>query len=165
MKSSSRQRQEVTCGSVVASPLLATASVCSCLQKNWLFIDEEFIQVETGSCVCFICVLTSVSHGISLQSSTMLGLPKRTLFTHLGPYIIFIILVISPFPENFRLVLIFSGFVLIIEWRLSTYLLTLLTPMSDQDKISPYNIQYTINHKSDKNKKKFQFGDNQLIQY
>ena len=26
--------------------------------------------------------------------------------------------------------------------------------MSDQDKISPYNIQYAINHKSDENKKK-----------
>ena len=37
--------------------------------------------------------------------------------------------------------------------------------MSDQDKISPYNIQYAINHQSDENKKKFQFGDNQLIQY
>ena len=113
----------------------------------------------------FSCVLTSVSHGISLQSSTMLGLPKRTLFTHLGPYIILIILVISPFPENFSVSARFSGFVLIIEWRLSTYLLTLLTPMSDQDKISPYNIQYAINHQSDENKKKFQFGDNQLIQY
>ena len=30
-----------------------------------------------------------------------------------------------------------------------------LTPMSDQDRISPYN----INQKSDENKYKYQFGD------
>ena len=34
--------------------------------------------------------------------------------------------------------------------------LNLLTPMSDQDRISPYN----INKISDKNKEKYQFGDN-----
>ena len=34
--------------------------------------------------------------------------------------------------------------------------LTLLTPMSNQDRISPYN----INQISDKNKEKYQFGDN-----
>ena len=33
--------------------------------------------------------------------------------------------------------------------------------MSDQDRISPYN----INQLSDKNKEKYQIGDNQLIQY
>ena len=33
--------------------------------------------------------------------------------------------------------------------------------MSDQDRISPYN----INQISDENKEKFQFGDNELIQY
>ena len=33
--------------------------------------------------------------------------------------------------------------------------------MSDQDRISPYN----INQISDENKEKYQFGDNQLIQY
>ena len=33
--------------------------------------------------------------------------------------------------------------------------------MNDQDRISPYN----INQISDENKEKYQFGDNQLIQY
>ena len=33
--------------------------------------------------------------------------------------------------------------------------------MSDQDRISPYN----INQMSDENKEKYQFGDNKLIQY
>ena len=33
--------------------------------------------------------------------------------------------------------------------------------MSDQDRISPYN----INQISDENKEKYQFGDNNLIQY
>ena len=33
--------------------------------------------------------------------------------------------------------------------------------MSDQDRISPYN----INQKSDENKEKYQFGDNKLIKY
>ena len=33
--------------------------------------------------------------------------------------------------------------------------------MSDQDRISPYN----INQISDENKEKYQFGDNELIQY
>ena len=33
--------------------------------------------------------------------------------------------------------------------------------MSDQDRISPYN----INQISDENKEKYQFGDNKLIQY
>ena len=41
------------------------------------------------------------------------------------------------------------------ETRLKT-----LTPMSDQDRISPYNIQI-----SDENKEKYQFGDNNAIQY
>ena len=36
-----------------------------------------------------------------------------------------------------------------------------LTHMSDQDRISPYN----INQISDENKEKYQFGDNNLIQY
>ena len=36
-----------------------------------------------------------------------------------------------------------------------------LTPMSDQDRISPYN----INQISDENKEKYQFGDNELIQH
>ena len=37
----------------------------------------------------------------------------------------------------------------------------LLTPLSDQDIISPYSIyQYNINQISDENKEKYQFGDN-----
>ena len=36
-----------------------------------------------------------------------------------------------------------------------------LTPMSDQDIISPYNIKET----SDENKEKYQLGDYKLIQY
>ena len=36
-----------------------------------------------------------------------------------------------------------------------------LTPISDQDRISPYNIK----QKSDENKEKFQLGDYKLIQY
>ena len=40
--------------------------------------------------------------------------------------------------------------------RLSELFLNLLTPMSDQDKISPHN----INQISDENKEKCQFGDN-----
>ena len=40
--------------------------------------------------------------------------------------------------------------------RLSELFLNLLTPMRDQDKISPYN----INQISDENKEKCQFGDN-----
>ena len=36
--------------------------------------------------------------------------------------------------------------------------------MSDQDKISPYNI-YNINQISDENKENYQLGDNWLIQY
>ena len=41
-----------------------------------------------------------------------------------------------------------------------------LTSMSDQDRISPYNINnYDINQISDENKEKYQFGDNLLIQY
>ena len=42
-----------------------------------------------------------------------------------------------------------------------------LTPMSDQDRISPYNIntisiqyQYNINQINDENEEKYQFGDN-----
>ena len=37
--------------------------------------------------------------------------------------------------------------------------------MSDQDRISPLQYQYNINQISDENKEKYQFGDNQLIQY
>ena len=33
--------------------------------------------------------------------------------------------------------------------------------MSDQDRVSPYNINQT----SDENEEKYQFGDNKLIQY
>ena len=40
-----------------------------------------------------------------------------------------------------------------------------LTPMSNQDRISPYNIRYNINQISSENKEKYQFGDNYLIQY
>ena len=36
-----------------------------------------------------------------------------------------------------------------------------LTPMSDQDRISPYNIKQT----SDENEEKYQLGDYKLIQY
>ena len=36
-----------------------------------------------------------------------------------------------------------------------------LTPMRDQDRISPYNIKQI----SDENKEKYQFGDISLIQY
>ena len=32
--------------------------------------------------------------------------------------------------------------------------------MSDQDRISPYNIKYNINQLSDENKEIYQFGDN-----
>ena len=35
-----------------------------------------------------------------------------------------------------------------------------LAPMSDQDSLSPYNI-----NTSDENKESYQFGDNSLIQY
>ena len=35
-----------------------------------------------------------------------------------------------------------------------------LTPTSDQDRISPYNIKYNINYISDENKEIYQFGDN-----
>ena len=35
-----------------------------------------------------------------------------------------------------------------------------LAPMSDQDRLSPYNI-----NTSDENKESYQFGDNSLIQY
>ena len=34
-----------------------------------------------------------------------------------------------------------------------------LTPMSDQDRISPWQYQYNIEQKSDKNKEKHQLGD------
>ena len=34
------------------------------------------------------------------------------------------------------------------------------TPMSDQDGISPYNINTIINQISDKNKENYEFGDN-----
>ena len=37
--------------------------------------------------------------------------------------------------------------------------------MSDQDRISSLQYQYNINQISDENKEKYQFGDNQLIQY
>ena len=40
-------------------------------------------------------------------------------------------------------------------------LFNLLSPMSDQDRISPYNIKQT----SDENKEKYQLGDYKLIQY
>ena len=40
-----------------------------------------------------------------------------------------------------------------------------LTPISDQDRISPYYYHYNINQISDENKEKYQFGDNKLIQY
>ena len=36
-----------------------------------------------------------------------------------------------------------------------------LTPISDQEKISPYNIKQT----SDENKEKYHLGDYQMIQY
>ena len=39
---------------------------------------------------------------------------------------------------------------------LKNFSLNPLTPMSDQDRISPYN----INQISDENKEKYQFGDN-----
>ena len=32
--------------------------------------------------------------------------------------------------------------------------------MSDQDRISPHNINYNINQKSDENKEKYKFEDN-----
>ena len=32
--------------------------------------------------------------------------------------------------------------------------------MSDQDRISPYNIKYNINQLSDENKEIYKFGDN-----
>ena len=38
-----------------------------------------------------------------------------------------------------------------------------LKPMSDQDRISPYYIN--IKQKSDEDKKNYQLGDDQLIQY
>ena len=44
-------------------------------------------------------------------------------------------------------------------WSIDPFRLTAinpLTPMSDQDRISPYN----INQISDENKEKYQFGDN-----
>ena len=43
-----------------------------------------------------------------------------------------------------------------------------LTPMSDQDIISPYNniqYQYNIKQTSDEIKEKYQLGDYKLIQY
>ena len=42
-----------------------------------------------------------------------------------------------------------------------------LTPMSDQDRTSPYNINININvnQTSDENTEKYQFGDDKLIQY
>ena len=40
-------------------------------------------------------------------------------------------------------------------------LVTLLTPVSDWDRISPYNIKQT----SDKKREKYQLGDYKLIQY
>ena len=42
-----------------------------------------------------------------------------------------------------------------------THSFNLLTPMSDQDRIPPYNIK----HRRDENKVKYQLGDNWLIQY
>ena len=38
-----------------------------------------------------------------------------------------------------------------------------LTPMADQDRISPYN-SYNIKQTSDENKEKYQLGDYMLIQ-
>ena len=32
--------------------------------------------------------------------------------------------------------------------------------MTDQDRLSRYNIKYNINHMSDENEEKYQFGDN-----
>ena len=40
-----------------------------------------------------------------------------------------------------------------------------LTPMSDQDWISPYNFETTLKQTSDENKEKYQLGNYQLIQY
>ena len=46
-------------------------------------------------------------------------------------------------------------------------LLNPLTPIKDQDRISPYNIitNNICKHKSDENKDKYQLGDFKLIQY
>ena len=41
----------------------------------------------------------------------------------------------------------------------------LSTPMSDQDRISPYNMKYNINQITDENREKYQFEDNKLILY
>ena len=35
-----------------------------------------------------------------------------------------------------------------------------ITPMSDQDRIFPYNINTTLTRQSDENKEKYKFGDN-----
>ena len=45
-----------------------------------------------------------------------------------------------------------------IDWKaLSTYIyINPLAPMSDQDRISPYNINDNIEQTSDENKKKYQ---------
>ena len=37
--------------------------------------------------------------------------------------------------------------------------------MSDQERISPYNIKYNIKQTSNENKETYQLGDNKLIQY
>ena len=43
----------------------------------------------------------------------------------------------------------------------SIYALNALTPVSDQDRISSYN----INQIRDDNRVKYEFGDNEMIQY
>ena len=54
------------------------------------------------------------------------------------------------------------GITSIYWWKfLSSISFNPLTPMSDQDRISPYNIKQT----SDESKDKYQSGDNKLIQY
>ena len=40
-----------------------------------------------------------------------------------------------------------------------------LTPMSDQEKASPYNLRYNFKQKSDENKVEYDLGDFKLIQY
>ena len=38
--------------------------------------------------------------------------------------------------------------------------LNLSTPMSDQDRISPYSMKYNIKQVTDENREKYQFEDN-----
>ena len=60
----------------------------------------------------------------------------------------------------------YIGFIfIIINIIIIIIIINPLTPMSDQDRISPHNINTKNNQISDENKEKYQFGDNKLIQY